>query len=79
MGYDLKTRELALELADNIELKRDFDIDGAKTILLSDFEILCVVMQIWADNQRYFALDEFRKHLTDVEKQIIRLELEYRK
>lgn len=79
MGYSEKTKELALELADNIEIKRDFDIDGAKTILLSDFEILCIVMQIWADNKRYFALDEFKKHLTDVEKQIIKLELEFRK
>lgn len=78
MGYDVKTKELALELADNI-LKRDFDIDGAKTILLSDFEVLCTVMNIWADNKRYYALDEFKKHLTDIEKQIIKLELAYRK
>lgn len=78
MGYSEKTKELALELADNIELKRDFDIDGAKVILLSDFEILCIVMQIWADNKRYFALDKFKENLTDVEKQIIKLELAYR-
>ena len=75
--YNEKTKELALELADNIE-KRDFDLDGAKTILLSDFEILCTVMNIWADNKRYYALDEFKKHLTDIEKQIIKLELAYR-
>lgn len=76
--YNEKTKELALELADNIELKRDFDIDGAKIILLSDFEVLCTVMYIWADNRRYYALNEFKKHLTDVEKQIIKLELAYR-
>ena len=75
--YNEKTKELALELADNIE-KRDFDFDGAKVILLSDFETLCIVTQIWADNRRYFALNEFKKHLTDVEKQIIKLELAYR-
>ena len=78
MGYSEKTKELALELADNIEFKRKFDIDGAKTVLLSDFEVLCIVMQIWADNKRFFALDEFKKHLTDVEKQMIKLELAYR-
>lgn len=78
MGYDVKTKELALELADYIELKRDFDLDGAKVILLSDLETLCIVTQIWADNRRYFALNEFKKHLTDVEKQIIKLELAYR-
>lgn len=79
MGYSEKTVQLTLELADNIEYKRNYDIDGAKVILLSDFEILCIVMQIWADNKRYFALDKFKEHLTDVEKQIIKLELEYRK
>lgn len=78
MGYSEKTKELALELADNIEYKRNYDIDGAKIILLSDFEVLCTVMNIWADNQKYYALNEFKKHLTDVEKEIIRLELAYR-
>lgn len=79
MGYDDKTIQLTLELADNIEYKRNYDIDGAKVILMSDFDLLCTVMQIWADNQRYYALDKFKEHLTDVEKQIIRLELTHRK
>lgn len=79
MGYvNEKTKKLALELADNIENGIDFDLDSAKSILMSDFDILTLVMQVWFDNDRVEALNKFQKCLTNIEKQVLRLELAYR-
>ena len=62
----------------NVEQYIEECLDSIYNQDLINFEVLCIVMQIWADNKRYFALDEFKKHLTDVGKQIIKLELAYR-
>ena len=67
MGYDAKTKKMALDLINNLN-------ENTKNILMNDLTILFTVLEVWQDEKQYKAIVKFKNLLSDKDKMVLKLE-----